>query len=124
MDDGTPIQVKITIDPTGETAEFDFTGTGLEGLHYFNAPSAISKSATMYVLCCLINQDIPLDEGYLLPITFNIPAGTILNPSGKAAVCLSLRRKPHHLATSNRRPDPSLHSLLRKLQRLLLRLRR
>ncbi|KAH6717157.1 Hydantoinase/oxoprolinase-domain-containing protein [Leptodontidium sp. MPI-SDFR-AT-0119] len=63
-------------------------GTGLEGLHYFNAPSAISKSATMYVLCCLINQDIPLDEGYLLPITFNIPAGTILNPSGKAAVCL------------------------------------
>ncbi|EHK97714.1 hypothetical protein M7I_6498 [Glarea lozoyensis 74030] len=40
-------------------------GTGLEGLHCFNAPSAITKSATI----------------------FNIPPGTILNPSGTAAVC-------------------------------------
>ncbi|KAH7313023.1 Hydantoinase B/oxoprolinase-domain-containing protein [Rhexocercosporidium sp. MPI-PUGE-AT-0058] len=62
-------------------------GTGLEGLHCFNAPSAISKSATMYVIRCLINKDIPLNEGCLLPITFNIPTGTILNPSGAAAVC-------------------------------------
>lgn len=86
MDDGTPIQVTITIDPTG-SALFDFTGTGLEGLHSFNAPSAISKSATMYVLRCLVNEDIPLNEGCLLPITFNIPKGCMLNPSGYAAVC-------------------------------------
>jgi 5-oxoprolinase (ATP-hydrolysing) len=86
MDDGTQIQVTITIDPSG-TATFDFAGTDLEGLHCYNAPSAISKSATMYVLRCLINEDIPLNEGCLLPITFNIPYGTILNPSGAAAVC-------------------------------------
>ncbi|EPE34303.1 hypothetical protein GLAREA_09997 [Glarea lozoyensis ATCC 20868] len=86
MDDGTPISVNITISPEG-TADFDFTGTGLEGLHCFNAPSAITKSATMYVLRCLINEDIPLNEGCLLPISFNIPPGTILNPSGTAAVC-------------------------------------
>jgi len=86
MDDETPIQVTITIDPSG-SASFDFTGTGLEGLHCFNAPSAITKSATMYVLRCLINEDITLNEGCLLPITFNIPYGTILNPSGAAAVC-------------------------------------
>jgi 5-oxoprolinase (ATP-hydrolysing) len=86
MDDGTPISVNITISPEG-TADFDFTGTRLEGLHCFNAPSAITKSATMYVLRCLINEDIPLNEGCLLPISFNIPPGTILNPSGTAAVC-------------------------------------
>ena len=86
MDDGTPIAVTITIDPSGY-AKFDFTGTGLEGLHCFNAPSAITKSATMYVLRCLINEPIPLNEGCLLPIEFNIPYGTILNPSGAAAVC-------------------------------------
>lgn len=86
MDDGTPIKLTITIDPSG-SATFDFTGTGLEGLHCFNAPSAISKSATMYVLRCLIDEDIPLNEGCLLPITFNIPYGTILNPSNMASVC-------------------------------------
>lgn len=41
----------------------------------------------MYLLRCLINEDIPLNEGCLIPITFNIPDGTILNPSGEAAVC-------------------------------------
>lgn len=86
MDDATPITVTITISPTG-SAIFDFTGTGLEGLHCFNAPLAITKSATMYVLRCLINEDIPLNEGCLLPIEFLVPKGTILNPSGTAAVC-------------------------------------
>lgn len=86
MDDGTPIELTITINPSG-TAKFDFTGTGLEGLHCYNAPSAISKSATMYVLRCLIDEPIPLNEGCLLPIEFVIPYGTMLNPSGQAAVC-------------------------------------
>ncbi|KAH9221280.1 Hydantoinase B/oxoprolinase [Leptodontidium sp. 2 PMI_412] len=69
MDDGTPIQVKITIDPSGETAEFDFTATGLEGLTVSNAPSAISKSATMYSTSFAASS-----TKALLPITFNIPA--------------------------------------------------
>jgi 5-oxoprolinase (ATP-hydrolysing) len=87
MDDGTPIQLTVTIDPTTATAHFDFTGTGEEGYHSFNAPQAITRSATLYVLRCLINQDIPLNEGCLRPLTFTIPRGSILNPSATAAVC-------------------------------------
>jgi 5-oxoprolinase (ATP-hydrolysing) len=87
MDDGTPIQLTITIDPATATAHFDFTGTGEEGYHSFNAPQAIARSATLYVLRCLINQDIPLNEGCLRPLTFMIPEGSILNPSPTAAVC-------------------------------------
>ena len=87
MDDGTPIQLTITIDPETATAHFDFTGTGEEGYHSFNAPQAIARSATLYVLRCLINQDIPLNEGCLRPLTFTIREGSILNPSPTAAVC-------------------------------------
>lgn len=87
MDDGTPIQLTITIDPGDGSAHFDFTGTGEEGYHSFNAPQAIARSATLYVLRCLINQDIPLNEGCLKPLTFTIPEGSILNPSPYAAVC-------------------------------------
>ena len=87
MDDGTPLEVTITIDAEQGSAKFDFTGTGLEVLNCFNAPHAITRSATMYVLRCLINEEIPLNEGCLLPITFEIPYGSILNPSGAAAVC-------------------------------------
>lgn len=87
MDDGTPIQLTVTIDPETASAHFDFTGTGEEGYHSFNAPQAITRSATLYVLRCLINQDIPLNEGCLRPLTFTIPPGSILNPSPTAAVC-------------------------------------
>jgi 5-oxoprolinase (ATP-hydrolysing) len=87
MDDGTPIKLAITIDSGNGSAHFDFTGTGEEGYHSFNAPQAIARSATLYVLRCLINQDIPLNEGCLRPLTFTIPEGTILNPSPYAAVC-------------------------------------
>ncbi|KAM5342280.1 hypothetical protein ACJ41O_013246 [Fusarium nematophilum] len=87
MDDGTPIQLTVTIDPEKATAHMDFTGTGEEGYHSFNAPQAITRSATLYVLRCLINQDIPLNEGCLRPLTFTIPEGSILNPSPTAAVC-------------------------------------
>jgi 5-oxoprolinase (ATP-hydrolysing) len=87
MDDGTPIKLAITINPDDGSAHFDFTGTGEEGYHSFNAPQAIARSATLYVLRCLINQDIPLNEGCLRPLTFTIPEGSILNPSPHAAVC-------------------------------------
>jgi 5-oxoprolinase (ATP-hydrolysing) len=87
MDDGTPIKLAITINPDDGSAHFDFTGTGEEGYHSFNAPQAIARSATLYVLRCLINQDIPLNEGCLRPLTFTIPKGSILNPSPHAAVC-------------------------------------
>ena len=87
MDDGTPIKLTITIHPEDGSAHFDFTGTGEEGYHSFNAPQAIARSATLYVLRCLINQDIPLNEGCLRPLTFTIPEGSILNPSPYAAVC-------------------------------------
>ncbi|KAI4628332.1 hypothetical protein J4E80_002470 [Alternaria sp. BMP 0032] len=87
MDDGTPIKLAITINPDNGSAHFDFTGTGEEGYHSFNAPQAIARSATLYVLRCLINQDIPLNEGCLRPLTFTIPEGSILNPSPYAAVC-------------------------------------
>lgn len=87
MDDGTPIQLAVSINPDDGSAHFDFTGTGEEGYHSFNAPQAITRSAVLYVLRCMINQDIPLNEGCLRPIKFTIPPGSILNPSPQAAVC-------------------------------------
>ncbi|KAF2023985.1 hypothetical protein EK21DRAFT_104979 [Setomelanomma holmii] len=87
MDDGTPIKLAITINPDDGSAHFDFTGTGEEGYHSFNAPQAIARSATLYVLRCLIDQDIPLNEGCLRPLTFTIPEGSILDTSPYAAVC-------------------------------------
>lgn len=86
MDDGSPIQLKVTIDSEKGTALFDFTGTGPEVYGNINAPRAVTFSAIIYCLRCLISEDIPLNQGCLKPITVNIPAGSFLSPSDKAAV--------------------------------------
>ncbi|KAI9740432.1 MAG: hypothetical protein M1834_005012 [Cirrosporium novae-zelandiae] len=87
MDDGTEIKLEIRIDPETGSSEFDFTGTGRETFNCLNAPKAIAHSAIIYSLRCLINVDIPLNQGCLAPIKVIIPPGTLLNPSGYAAVC-------------------------------------
>jgi 5-oxoprolinase (ATP-hydrolysing) len=87
QDDGSPIQLSISIDEEKGEATFDFTGTGLESFNCFNAPLAITHSAILYVLRCLVGTDIPLNEGCMEPVTVIVPEGTILNPSSNAAVC-------------------------------------
>ena len=84
MDDGTPIHLKITI--SVDKAEFDFEGTGCQVLSNLNTPEAVVKSAVLYCLRCLVDTDIPLNQGCLDPITIKIPQNSILSPTPDAAV--------------------------------------
>ena len=86
MDDGSPIALNITIDAERGEAVFDFEGTGPEVYGNTNAPEAVTYSAIIYCLRCLISEDIPLNQGCLAPITVHIPQGSFLSPSDKAAV--------------------------------------
>lgn len=86
LDDGTPIAVKITIDPVTGDSVFDFTESGDEVYGNLNAPKAILYSAVLYVLRSLISSDIPLNNGCLRPIKFITREGSIVNPSNEAAV--------------------------------------
>ncbi len=86
MDDGSPICLSVTIDGEKGEAVFDFTGTGPEVYGNTNAPEAVTYSAIIYCLRCLIKEDIPLNQGCLSPITVLIPPKSFLSPSGTAAV--------------------------------------
>ncbi len=86
LDDGSPIVLNLTIDRSDGSAVFDFTGTGQELAGNLNAPKAVTQSAILYCLRCLIQKDIPLNHGCLLPIKLIIPKGSLLDPSHKAAV--------------------------------------
>lgn len=87
MDDGTPIQLKVTINADSGSALFDFTGTGPEVYGNWNAPEAICSSAVIYALRCMVDSDIPLNHGCIRPITLVIPEHSLLKPGHKAAVC-------------------------------------
>jgi len=86
LDDGSEIVLHLTIDRRDGSAIFDFTGTGPELWGNLNAPRAVTHSAILYSLRCLIDQEIPLNQGCLNPIEVIIEDGSLLAPSENAAV--------------------------------------
>ncbi len=73
----TPIPVRLAITITGETMHFDFTGTGPKA----RGPQNMSRNTTLsscYVAIKHIFPDVPVNGGTFRPISFNVPAGTLL----------------------------------------------
>jgi 5-oxoprolinase (ATP-hydrolysing) len=86
MDDGTEIQVQVTIDHTLRSACIDFTGTSAQQTTNLNAPLSICKAVVLYVFRTLVEDDIPLNAGCLEPLKIIVPEGCLLNPRYPAAV--------------------------------------
>ncbi|BGP45388.1 hypothetical protein JCM10450v2_001206 [Rhodotorula kratochvilovae] len=86
LDDGTPIALQVTIDADEGSAVFDFEGTGDEIFGNLNAPVSVTYSAIIYCLRAMVDQEIPLNQGCLAPITVKLPPGCCLDPSDTAAV--------------------------------------
>ncbi|MEQ8951519.1 hydantoinase B/oxoprolinase family protein [Parvibaculum sp.] len=86
MDDGSVICVNVTVDRQARTAKIDFTGTSAALSSNLNAPSSVTRAAVLYVFRCMVDDDIPLNEGCLKPIEIVIPEGSMLAPEYPAAV--------------------------------------
>ncbi|MGB0498907.1 MAG: hydantoinase B/oxoprolinase family protein, partial [Rubricella sp.] len=86
--DGTPreIRVKITVDRAARSATIDFTGTTAQLATNYNAPEPVTRAAVLYVFRCLVNDDIPMNEGVMKPLNVILPKGTMLSPEYPAAV--------------------------------------
>lgn len=86
MDDGSMIKVAISIERDQRSAIIDFSGTSAQHSANFNAPSAIARAAVLYVFRSLVDDQIPLNEGCLKPLTIILPENSMINPSFPAAV--------------------------------------
>jgi len=87
MDDGSHIQVSIHITRSNNShAEIDFSGSSAIHPGNLNAPASVCKAAVLYVFRCLIDEDIPLNHGFLRPLKIIIPDNSMLNPDYPAAV--------------------------------------
>lgn len=87
LDDGTPMTVTISIDAATGTATYDFTGSGPQIWGNYNCPISICHSSIIYTIRCLVDSDIPLNEGCLAPVTIVVPPGSVLDPSPSVAIC-------------------------------------
>lgn len=69
------------------SAVLDFTGTGPEVRGNLNAPISVVHSAVIYCMRAMLDTDIPLNAGCLVPVEIKIPPQSFLLPSHTAAVC-------------------------------------
>jgi len=85
-DDGAMVRVAVRVDRDQGALTIDFTGTSGQRDGNTNAPYAVTRAAALYVLRTLIDADVPLNDGFLRPVTLIVPEGSMLNPRFPAAV--------------------------------------
>ena len=65
---------------------FDFNGTSPIQDNNFNAPIPVVKATLLFCLRCLINENIPLNNGIMQGVELLIPKESLLSPSLDSAV--------------------------------------
>src|SRR6266566_4132888 len=83
-DEPVPIAAMVTVQ--GDTITVDFTGSGQQTRGNVNAVAAVAKSATYYVVRCLMPEDAPMNHGTFAPVTVIAPEGTVVNARQPSAV--------------------------------------
>ncbi|GMV42564.1 MAG: 5-oxoprolinase [Myxococcales bacterium] len=84
-DDGDRVCVRVAPGP-GQTVLVDLRGTSPQSGGNANAPLAVCRAVVLYVFRLLVDADIPLNAGCLLPITLRVARGSLLDPVYPAAV--------------------------------------
>ena len=62
------IQLRVEINETSGSAILDFQGTGSEVRGNLNAPISVVHSAVIYCMRAMLDLDIPLNAGCLVPL--------------------------------------------------------
>ena len=86
-DQGPVVEVAVTVDKANRRARIDFTGTSPQQDWNFNCPAAVTRAAVLYVFRTLVDADIPLNDGCLIPLDLVLPEGSLVNCAYPAAVC-------------------------------------
>ncbi len=85
-DEPVKIRVTITTDPALRRVRVDFTGSAAQVTGSLNAVSAITYSATFYVLRCLLPEEAAPTAGLMRPVELIIPEASVVNARPPAAV--------------------------------------
>ena len=86
LDGGAVVKVAVEVEAATGAMTIDFAGTSDQLDSNFNAPLSITRAAVLYVVRCLVDEPIPLNDGCLRGVTIRVPAGSMLNPRWPAAV--------------------------------------
>jgi N-methylhydantoinase B len=115
-DDGLteePVPIAVAITVTGDHMTIDFTGTSPQRAGCINAPQAVTVSACLYVVRCIVGDDAPANQGCLRPVEIITPLGSLVNPQPQRGVAGG------NVETSQRITDVLLAALAQALPELI-----
>ncbi len=84
--DTTNIRIQAAIDIEGDNIFIDFSGSDPQVKGGVNTNTAITYSATLYVLTTLLGQDVPINSGIMKSVVLNLPEKSIVNASKPAGL--------------------------------------
>ena len=82
-DDGLteePVLISVAVTVDGDQMTIDFTGTADQRPGCINAPRAVTVSASLYVVRCVVGDEAPANQGCLRPVEVITPRGSLVNP--------------------------------------------
>lgn len=80
------VKIRARIRIRGARAEIDFTGSARQVQGSVNANYAITLSACLYCVRCLVAEDVLYNAGVARPLQVRAPLGTIVNATRPCAV--------------------------------------
>ncbi|WP_392351295.1 hydantoinase B/oxoprolinase family protein [Parasynechococcus sp.] len=86
LDDGATLAVQVRVQRDQQRLQLDFSHSSCQQGSNLNAPLAVTRACVLYVIRCLLEDDIPLNEGCFEPLDLIVPEGSMLNPTAPAAV--------------------------------------
>jgi N-methylhydantoinase B/oxoprolinase/acetone carboxylase alpha subunit len=85
-DQQTPTRVVVTVTIDGDSATFDFTGTGAQRPGNVNAVEAVTVSAVAFALRSATDPTIPANGGAMRSVRVVAPSGTVVSAVPPVAV--------------------------------------
>jgi N-methylhydantoinase B len=83
--DGNLIEVRCALAVRGRRIDIDFAGTSVQQVRAVNVVPSYAFAYSCYAVKCMLEPDLPNNEGSFQPIHTKAPLGTVLNPRFPAA---------------------------------------
>jgi N-methylhydantoinase B len=74
-----PVRLRARIELAADGARFDLAGSDPQRRAPVNATYAMTFSACAYALKCLIDPDLPVNDGFYRVLSIDAPEGTVVN---------------------------------------------
>jgi len=81
-----PLPIRVALTLGGGRVRADFTGSAPQAAGPVNAVRAVTTAAVLYVVRCVLGEDVAVNDGLLRTLEIVAPEGSLVDPRPPAAV--------------------------------------